>query len=231
MWFGLIYKDIKCNEKYRKRAYLKVIHTACNTVFFTPISKIKGNKLNCPKCVYRKKDHETFLKEFNKTANNEYELISEYKNVSEKVLVKHIRCGHTYEVTPNKWLNGRRCPYCNVSKGEEEIKKFLQSEGISFKQQVKFDNCKDKLKLPFDFAVYDADRLLFLIEFDGWHHFSFKPNARYNKTIEDLKLVQYHDKIKDEFCIKNSIKLLRINNIKDIEKSIRKMFNDYPDRE
>jgi very-short-patch-repair endonuclease len=44
--------------------------------------------------------------------NNEYELKSEYVKSSIKVKIRHNKCGNEYEVTPNHFQQGRRCPYC-----------------------------------------------------------------------------------------------------------------------
>src|SRR5690625_3307978 len=42
----------------------------------------------------------------------EYELLSDYVRSAIKVKMKHVSCGHVYEVTPNKFKSGRRCPKC-----------------------------------------------------------------------------------------------------------------------
>lgn len=60
----------------------------------------------------KKKTVEEFKKEFYELTNNDYELLSNYETAIKKVKVKHKECGNEYEVTPNKFLTGRRCPYC-----------------------------------------------------------------------------------------------------------------------
>ena len=179
-------------------------------------------------------DRDKFKKKFLETSNSEYELLTEYQKSTIKVKVKHLKCGHIYEVTPNKWLNGRRCPNCIVtSHGEIKIANLLENLNCNFKRQFRFNDCRDYYPLPFDFAIFkkNSDELLFLIEFDGWQHRHYRSSALFNKTKEDLKLVQSHDALKTEYCEKNKIPLLRIESLKDIETSIKQMFNDYPDRE
>lgn len=54
------------------------------------------------------------------SSTNEYELMSPYKKSSEKVVMKHKVCGNVYEVTPNKFQQGRRCNECaNKSRGKK----------------------------------------------------------------------------------------------------------------
>ena len=60
----------------------------------------------------KKKTVEEFKKEFYELTNNDYELLSNYETAIKKVKVKHKECGNEYEVTPNTFLTGRRCPYC-----------------------------------------------------------------------------------------------------------------------
>lgn len=42
----------------------------------------------------------------------EYQLKSNYVNALTKVKMLHITCGNTWEITPNKFKMGRRCPKC-----------------------------------------------------------------------------------------------------------------------
>lgn len=57
---------------------------------------------------------------------NEYSVLSEsYSNNKEKLLIRHNKCGHEYQVSFNKFQYGRRCPHC---KGGKSISKeeFIQ---------------------------------------------------------------------------------------------------------
>jgi len=100
---------------------------------------------------------------------------------------------------------GQRCPKCKRSKGEDAIEKFLIENNIEYETQKRFDNCKSKRSLPFDFYIPSKN---LLIEYDGELH--YRP-VEYFGGIEHLKLTQKHDKIKNEFCKKNKINLIRIS--------------------
>lgn len=49
--------------------------------------------------------------------------------------------------------------------------------------------------------------LLYLIEYDGIQH--FEKNC-FGKKDEDFDILKKYDKIKEKYCIKNNIKLIRI---------------------
>lgn len=68
-----------------------------------------------------------------------------------------------------------------------------------------------KNKLRFDFAVFDKNNILIaLIEFDGRQHFIYEESSNWNNSYEDFLENQYRDQLKNEYCIKNNYKLLRI---------------------
>lgn len=71
----------------------------------------------------RKTDKE-FKKEVYDLVGNEYSFLDTYVNTNTKIKVKHNTCGNTYEVTPNHFLRGSRCPYCSgkVKKTDSQFK-------------------------------------------------------------------------------------------------------------
>lgn len=87
----------------------------------------------------------------------------------------------------------------NISKGNEKIKALLIKANIDFELEKKFPTCKDKKELPFDFYVNNS----YLIEFDGEQHYNTDSLFDYNYTHS-------HDLIKNEWCKKNKIPLIRI---------------------
>lgn len=105
----------------------------------------------------------------------------------------------------------QRCPKCTISKGENRIFDYLTSKNIKFETQKRFDGCRYKKLLRFDFYV---SSLNCAIEFDGTQH--FKPHERFGGE-EAFKEVQARDNTKNEYCRKNNIKLIRIS-YKDFDK-------------
>ena len=97
--------------------------------------------------------------------------------------------------------NTQSCGFCNNnSHGNIKIEEILTKYNISFIREKRFETCKDKITLPFDFYVENK----YCIEFDGKQHFSS------NNTIFDYEDTKKHDKIKNEWCKENNVPLIRI---------------------
>lgn len=79
----------------------------------------------------------------------------------------------------------QRCPDCSnlESKGEHEVRTYLEKNGISFIPQYKFYDCRTTVPLPFDFYL---DKLNTMIEYDGAGH--YQPIRRGDMTDEDAAI-------------------------------------------
>ena len=55
---------------------------------------------------------ESFKNDISNQYGDEYSLLSEYKGSHIKVKMRHNICGNEYEVSPNKFRSGRKCPFC-----------------------------------------------------------------------------------------------------------------------
>lgn len=93
----------------------------------------------------------------------------------------------------------------NISYGERKIIKTLNNESVEYIHQHKFDNCVDKKKLIFDFYLPEIN---LCIEFDGQQH--FKPIEFFGGE-ESFLALKRRDRIKNNYCEENKIKLLRIS--------------------
>lgn len=102
---------------------------------------------------------------------------------------------------------GRGCPFCSSSKGEQAVNKVLESCGVKFEPQYKFDDCKDKRRLPFDFAVMDRGKAIGLIEFHGRQHYE---EVAYFGGCDGHKGVVARDKVKKAYCERKFLPLLVI---------------------
>lgn len=134
-----------------------------------------------------------------------------YKLISEKYVNNHtplvMKCpkGHiTNTIIWNNFKNGSRCPICNSSKGEMHIEKFLINKKINYMKQYKFDDCKCKRMLPFDFYLPEYNCC---IEYDGKQHYLY---GCFDINLLELMNIKYRDNIKNDYCNKNNIKLIRI---------------------
>lgn len=135
--------------------------------------------------------------------------------INSKIKIKILCKIHgIFEQTPDNHLQGKGCPKCNSSRGELLIENFLKSHNIDFIPQKRFDLCKNKFLLSFDFYLPNFN---ICIEFDGKQH--FMPIKRYGGEQYFIRL-QRNDSIKDKYCEDKGISLIRIpyTKIKDIEK-------------
>lgn len=105
-------------------------------------------------------------------------------------------------------LHTTSCGCLNGSIGEKNIEKLLKQSDIRFKKEYSFEDLKDKKKLRFDFAIFDKNNnLIELIEFDGRQHSNEYTPWGQNSTLEERI---EHDKMKNDYCLRNQIKLIRI---------------------
>lgn len=172
-------------------------------------ANIRKSNYKCPHCIKPGYGRDTMrLKEEIKSiTNNEYELLSEYKTMNDKVLIKHKKCGYEYEITPHNFLDaGNRCPKCNFSKGEIKVEEYLKENKYTYIPQYSFSDLLSVkgAELKFDFAVFEDNELLTLIEYDGEFHFK---KLYEEHDFEGQKLRDYQ---KNEYCRFHNINLIRI---------------------
>ena len=122
----------------------------------------------------------------------------------------HCDCGNNTIVLGKRLFYGmtNSCG-CLNSKANELMDKLLTSKNIPFKREYKFEDCKDKAPLPFDFAIFNKENeLIGLIELNGSLHYSTSGTGW--DTPERLIRQQKHDYIKRLFCEQNKIPFLVI---------------------
>lgn len=118
-------------------------------------------------------------------------------------------CGNTTEVPVNQLIREHTlsCGCRHQSKWEMFIRDYLISLNITFQQQKRFDGCKNKKQtdmLPFDFYLPSYN---ICIEYDGEHHFC--PVNGWG-GYEKFLITQENDGLKNEYCQKHNIALLRL---------------------
>jgi hypothetical protein len=169
----------------------------------------------CMQCSNRPKitneDVDIFLKD------KDIKRISDYVNAREKMELKCLKCKRHFKCSYDHIVRlNVGCSYCKQSKGEKAIEKVLEELKVPYQKQKTFKDLVglNNGLLKFDFYVEYNNKIL-LIEYDGEFH--------YHKIYEDdnHEIIVEHDKIKNEYCRKNNIPLLRIpywefDNIKEI---------------
>ena len=182
----------------------------------------------CPKCSTiissnkQKTNVDDFIIKANVLHNNIYDYsLVEYINSKTKIKIICPNHGIFLQTPNNHTKKGcpRGCPKCKKSHGEMFISKYLDNINISYIQEKTFDECKNERLLRFDFYLPEHN---ICIEYDGRQH--FEPIDRFGGEEYLLKVMK-NDSIKNEYCSKNNIELVRISyKEKNIKKILENIF-------
>ena len=195
---------------------IEILHSKCNNIYLQrPDDHLKGH--GCSFCYENKmRTTDEFISETTKKFNNEFEILSEYNGANKKIKIKHKICGNTYMQVANSHIIGIGCPVCKESHNERVIRNFLSENNINFESQFKFKDCKSINLLPFDFYLPEIKTC---IEYDGRQHYEIVEWFGGKETFDKLKI---RDKIKDDYCVNNNIRLIRISYLDDTLEILQK---------
>lgn len=174
------------------------------------------NGQGCPKCAKKYKPNtKEFIENVKKRHNDKYDY-NKVNYLSNKVKVIIICPKHgEFLQTPHNHIGGQGCPKCKQPKGEIEINQFLIKNNINYESQKTFDGCVNERSLYFDFYLPNYNTC---IEYDGKQHFKA---VKYFGGNDGFKIRQERDKIKEDFCKKNNINLIRIKYNESIENNLK----------
>ena len=144
-------------------------------------------------------------------SNGRNKLVGNYTGYSDYNLrITCEDCGEVFVTNLSLFMNGKtKCNLCNSSKGEQEIARVLKDNNIEFIKEYEIYPKEWENPLRLDFYI---PSLKLGIEYDGVQHFKpidFKGLGKQsaNKSFE---LQVKRDKIKNDYCKRNNIKLVRI---------------------
>ena len=189
---------------------LEIKHLNCNKIFKTDMHHMINNGTRCPYCYGKnlKKNTDIFKKEVYTLEKDNYSVLGEYIDCKTPIKIRHNceKCNNLeFYIRPSDFTShGNRCPICKGSKGERKISNFLIKNNIDFKTQYTFNDCINELKLKFDFYLPNYNTI---IEFDGIQHFK---SIDYFGGKDRFELDKKRDEIKNNYCNKNNINLIRI---------------------
>lgn len=199
---------------------LRFKHTkGCGGIFYRSPAIYKQTQ-SCGICGNKKgvrKTNEEFQKELDKRIPGQYKIEGEYISRDCPVMVKHLKCGNIYSVTPDTLyckedsynrMKTTYCPNCTEpSSGERYIEDYLKNKKVEYDAQKTFKDCKYIYVLRFDFALYKNGELIALLEFDGAQH--IEPVEMFGGE-EGLKRRQRNDNIKNKYAKKIGVRMIRI---------------------
>ena len=185
-----------------------------------PIYLLHATTNCCPNCgEHVRKSHDQFVKLL-QIKNPNIEILGTFTNADNAIECKCKIHNYIWRASGYRLLGGSSCPKCIQSQGEKKIEDWLKSHNIDYRIEEKFPECKDIKPLPFDFYLPTKNRC---IEYDGIQH--FEP-VNYFGGQKNFEYTQRHDRIKNEYCEKNNIPLLRIPYNADVEKELEQfLFN------
>ena len=133
----------------------------------------------------------------------------EYKNNKWYWLCQCGLCGKEFISIPAVIASGATssCGCRTTSKGEQLIEEILINNHVDYKKQYSFNDCRYINVLRFDFAIMRNNEPIYLIEYNGRQHYE---SVEYFGGEEQFELNKLRDQIKDDYCKKNNIPLLKL---------------------
>lgn len=118
-------------------------------------------------------------------------------------------CGNQLVVRSGNLLreHTRSCGCKKSSKYEDLVEEYLLDNRITYHREFKFNDCKDRSPLPFDFYLPNVDGTKYCIECQGQQH--YMPVKIFGGE-ERFAVYQFHDKIKRQYCEANDITLIEL---------------------
>lgn len=213
--------DYSLVDYKNNRTSVELICNDCETVFEDKPNnhlhaKTVNNVSRCPNCKDYCKNLTTkeFVEKAKSKFGDKYNYLEvDYKKSILPVVIKCNSCNIKFEQIPNSHLNNNYknkggCPSgcynsSEKSAGEKQIENCLLKNNIKFIKQYVDHDCCYKNKLRFDFYLPDKN---IIIECDGIQH--FKPVKSWDGVVGFIR-TKHRDKIKNSWCLKNNIKMVR----------------------
>lgn len=111
--FNLVGDEYEILGQYiNTKTKIKMKHKKCGKEFnITPSHFLTGNR-----CPYEVKNQKKTQKEFTTDVFNlvgdKYEVLGDYINAKTKIKMRHNKCRNVFYITPNNFLQLKRCPFC-----------------------------------------------------------------------------------------------------------------------
>ena len=177
-------------------------------IFYQSPSAHIVKKNGCPACVgLRPYTTESFIHKAREVHGELYDYsLVRYINAFTKISVLCLKHGE-WKTDPHTHLKGSGCPRCKESMGENKISRILNDCEIIFDKQKRFEDCKYKRPLPFDFYIPSHN---LLIEFNGGQHYGAAIFGGKRLSQEQLLLIQHRDAIKRKYAQDHGFRFLEI---------------------
>lgn len=130
--------------------YIDLLHKKCGNKYTVTPNHFLYDGSRC-KCTLNAKSPDKFRKQFIELSKDEYVQLTPYRRSTEKIKIKHIKCGNIFEMRPGCFLSGHRCPKCygtvkkTTKEFGQEVEKLSKGE-YELKSEYKNNHTKVKIK-------------------------------------------------------------------------------------
>lgn len=175
----------------------------------TPQSLLSGG--SCPECFYEslRFPYSSIPKRPEFEYDDEWNEANWHGIYNSKIRIKCKKHGWFIQGAAKHFFRKDNCPRCSGSRMEKELTEKLMSLGFKmnedFIREKTFPGFVSQLGHPFRFDFFFPKKNL-LIELDGILHFELR-----GQSEEEFERLKKADQLKEEFAVKNGLKLLRIH--------------------
>lgn len=223
--------NLICLESYINNS-TPILHECleCGYKWKVRPSHIISNQSNCPQCSLKRECEKRKLsldEVNNRLLKNERPLICLiYTSGNKNSKFECLKCGYRWWARGGSVIRDNSgCPNCHSSSNETVISDWLTNHNIEYIREYKFNDCKNKQPLPFDFYI---PKYGILIEMQGEQHFrpvKFRKTMSDEETIEWFNYRQRLDNIKSSYAKEMGYTFVEIRFDEDIKDRLKKLFN------
>lgn len=195
----------------RNKQTLAVCECDCGNTITTKIVYLNNGDTKSCGCLKRDASSECNTKDFTGVVSPYgIEIIKRHSQTDRGVWMWECKCGECGEIfvdIPARVTGGHvtSCGCAKRSSGERLVRDILESLDVNYIPEKRFDDCKDKKCLPFDFYLPDYN---VVIEYQGRQH--YKPVSLFGGE-ESFNQLTLHDKMKQDYCREHDINLIHID--------------------
>jgi hypothetical protein len=189
-----------------------------------PKAVLKGHLCGCRSTDNNPMQHEEYLK---RLEINQIRVVPIERYVNKRTKIDHkCICGTIWSVRPDRVLNGVYCG-CTMSKEETKVDYYLETNNYQYQRHYGVKELRYHPKgkpLEFDFALFNNEKIIAFIEYNGKQHYEFVPF--YHKDFFIFLDGQGRDHTKREYAKSKKIPLIEIpywaNTIEYLELKLKK---------
>lgn len=208
---GLKFGRLTCLEPTDQRRGSSVVWKCkceCGTECYKPSKDLLDGKTKSCGCLQEESRHNAKIKLNKGERFGKLTVIEQTSESNDEGILWKCKCDcGGYKLASSYSLRIGRVNSCGClnSVMNSKIANILKELNINFYSEYRFKDCKDIRPLSFDFYLPDYN---LCIEYDGEQHNKI---IKYWGDSDGLKDRQKKDNIKNDFCKKNNIKLIRIS--------------------